>query len=366
MARGTVVVHADRPPQFWRCHEGITLRGVAQSIARLKGFAFGGHWTGLHAGPVFFVPDETLLRPDAQRLGIRGPDDLFGGVVPYPFVQTKIITHPLITPTAARPDGWSPRFSRRSHDSVLPGYSAFRRRDAIEAVRHLLPIGPVRAKLPRAAGAREQSTLASLRDLDVLLARLSAAELAEHGVVFETNLEPATTLSIGLVTLDDLTIAYHGRQWLGRDNAGRSVYGGSALTCVRGGWDALERMDVEPAVRLAIQQARAYDDATEEYGIVASRRNYDVGQGVDAHGSWRSGVFEASWRLGGASPAELAAMHLFAQSPPVDIVLASTVEAYGQDVEPPPGAIVHFQGDDEQDGPMIRYTVATAALERVA
>jgi hypothetical protein len=42
------------------------------------------------------------------------------------------------------------------------------------------------------------------------------------------------------------------------------------------------------------------------------------------------------------------------------------VEAYGRDAEPPPGAIVHFHGEDEQDGPMTRYTVATAALERVA
>ena len=366
MARGTVVVHADRPPQFWRCHEGITLCDVAQSIARLKGCDFGGHWDGLHRGSMFFVPDETLLRPYADSLGIRGPDDLFGGVVPHAFVQTKIITHPLVTPTAARPDGWSPGFSRRSRDSVLPGYSAFGRRDATEAVRRLLTIGPVRAKLPRAAGAREQSTLTSLRDLEALLARLSDAELAEHGVVFETNLEPATTYSIGLVTLDDLTIAYHGRQWLGRDNAGRSVYGGSALTCVRGDWDTLERLDVEPAVRQAIRQARTYDDATEEYAIVASRRNYDVGQGSDARGRWCSGVFEASWRLGGASPAELAAMHLFAQSPALDIVQASTAEAYGRDAEPPLGAIVHFRGDDEQDGPMIRYTVATAALERVA
>jgi hypothetical protein len=366
MARGTVVVHAARPPEFWRRHEGITLCGVAESIARFKDFDYGGHWDGRRPGAVFFVPDETLLRPHAEALGVRGPADLFGGIVPHAFVQTKIITHPLVTPTADRPDGWSEGFSRRSREGVLPGYSTFGRRDAADAVGRLLAIGPVRAKLPRAAGARDQCTLASLRDLDALVASVSATALAQHGLVFETNLEPVTTFSIGLVTLDDLTIAYHGRQWLGRDNVGRSVYGGSALTCVRGGWDALEGLDVEPAVRLAIRQARMYDAATEEYGITASRRNYDVGQGFDARGRWRSGVFEASWRLGGASPAELAAMHLFVESPALDVVQASTVEAYGRDVEPPPGAIVHFHGEDEQDGPMTRYTVATAALERVA
>jgi hypothetical protein len=366
MAQGTVVVHAARPPQFWRCHEGITLCGVAESIARFKGFEFGGHWDGPRPGSVFFVPDETLLRADADALGVRGAQDLYGGIVPHAFVQTKVITHDVVSPVAARPDRWSQTFAHRSRIAVLPGYSAFGRRDAAEAVRRLLAVGPVRAKLPRAAGAREQRTLQSLSDLEALLEPLTDADVAQHGVVFETNLEPVRTLSIGHVTLDDLTLAYYGHQWLGRDNTGRSVYGGSALTCIRGGWDAFERLDVEPAVRLAIRQARAYDEATEEYGIIASRRNYDVGQGTDARGEWRSGVFEASWRLGGASPAEVAALHLFAEAPATDVVHASTVEAYGPDVAPPPGAIVHFHGEDEQDGPMVRYTVAAAALERVA
>lgn len=366
MTQGTVVVHAARPPQFWRCHEGITLCGVAESIARFKGCEFGGHWDGPRPGSMFFVPDETLLRAEAHALGVRGAQDLFGGIVPHAFVQTKVITHILVSPIAARPDGWSESFARRTAGAVLPGYSAFARRDAVEAGRRLLARGAVRAKLPRAAGARDQSRLASMADVEGFAARISDADFAEHGVVLEADLEPVTTYSIGLVTLDDLTIAYHGRQWLGRDNAGRSVYGGSALTCVRGGWDALEGLDLEPAVRLAFRHARVYDEATEEYGIVASRRNYDVGQGTDAHGAWHSGVFEASWRVGGATPAELAAMQLFATSPFIDIVQASTVEAYGTDAAPPPGAIVHFHGDDERDGPMVRYTLATAALERVA
>jgi hypothetical protein len=366
MGWGTVVVHAARPPQFWRCHEGITLCGVAESIARFKGFEYGGHWDGRRAGSLYFVPDETLLCAEADALGVRGAQDLFGGIVPHAFARTKVITHDLVSSAAERPDGWSEAFGRSRGSAVLPGYSAFGRRDAAEAVARLLAIGPVRAKLPRAAGARDQSQLVSLADLQSLVSRVTDDDLARHGVVFETNLEPVTTFSIGHVTLNDLTIAYHGQQWLGRDNAGRTVYGGSALTCIRGGWDALERLDVEPVVRLAIRQARIYDEATAAYGIVASRRNYDVGQGRDARGHWWSGVFEASWRLGGASPAELAAMHLFAESPSVEVVHASTVEAYGPDAVPPPGAIVHFHGEDERDGPLARYTVATAALERVA
>ena len=208
-------MHAARPPQFWRCHEGVTLCGVAESIARFKGFDFGGRWEGRRSGAVFFVPDETLLRADAEALGVRGAQDLFGGIVPHAFVQTKIISHGLVTPGAERPEGWSERFNRRSRASVLPGYSAFGRRDAAEAVRRLLAIGPVRAKLPRAAGAREQFALSSLADVDSLLAAVTDRDLSRDGVVFETNLEPVTTFSVGQVTLDALTIAYHGEQWLG-------------------------------------------------------------------------------------------------------------------------------------------------------
>ena len=45
----------------------------------------------------------------------------------------------------------------------------------------------------------------------------------------------------------------------------------------------------------------------------ASRRNYDVVAGLDARGQRRCGVLEQSWRVGGASPAELVALAAFLQ-----------------------------------------------------
>jgi hypothetical protein len=358
MSKGSLVLHLSRPSTQGGGHEGTTLRCVAESIAAFKGFEYAGRYDPERpiAGPIFIVPDETLVCTEAQRLGVRCAEDVFGGVVPHEFVKTKVISHELVSDTARRPDGWSEAFGRRVRDVVLPGYSAFERDDVREAARRLLPIGRLRAKLPRNAGARGQQILRSAADVETLIEGLSDAELAQRGLLLELDLDPVTTLSVGHVRLDDTTLTYHGQQWLTRDNADADVYGGSELTCVRGGWDVLERVDVPANVRTAIRQAHTYDEATAEYGLIASRRNYDVGQGLDAHGRWHSGVFEASWRVGGASPAEIAAFHVLARLPEINRVRVVTVEAYGEDARPPADATVHFHGVDDKAGPLVRYT----------
>jgi hypothetical protein len=150
---------------------------------------------------------------------------------------------------------------------------------------------------------------------------------------------------------------YYGTQRITKDNQGRSVYGGSDLVCVRGGWEALDGLATAPVVRTSVAEARSYDEAMTEYpGFMVSRRNYDVGQGIDIEGRRRSKVFESSWRVGGATSAELVALSLFNQDPSVQVVEASHVEKFGKDCEAPRGAVIHFQGDDPRDGPVIRYT----------
>jgi hypothetical protein len=124
-------------------------------------------------------------------------------------------------------------------------------------------------------------------------------------------------------------------------------------------------MDAE--TRLAVSQARIYDHNADRYpGFLASRRNYDVGQGMDGRGQWRSGVFEASWRSGGASTAELAALTAFTQDSRLQVVEATSVKQFGRRTMIPAGAVVHFHGDDPEDGPLLRYTVVTRAMRRAA
>jgi hypothetical protein len=310
---------------------------------------------------LFFVPDQTLLLEEARSLGIRDPDDFFGGIVPRQFIKTKSISHQLVSRNACRPDGWSEAFSTATYQSVLPGYSAFHASDARVAAERLLQRGgAIRLKRTLCSGGRGQIVITTMKDVEQFLLEIREEELATYGLVLEENLRDAKTLSIGRINLSGFVLSYYGRQRRTRDNEGNLAYGGSDLVCVRGDWDAILRAVTEEHVRVAVEQAKSYDDAMQEFpGFMASRRNYDVGQGFDTQGRWRSGVFESSWRVGGASPAELLAIAGFIDDPEISIIEASHYEKFGQFDDPPETSIVHFRGADPQAGPLIRYTTIT-------
>ena len=77
-------------------------------LAEALGWRYGGAFDPQRRPPpggCYLVPDETLTCAQARHLGIRDEDDLFGGVVPHPFVASKVITHPLPGADAAAPPG---------------------------------------------------------------------------------------------------------------------------------------------------------------------------------------------------------------------------------------------------------------------
>jgi hypothetical protein len=362
MANGTVVLYFSRFGKPLQTHHKVVLDSGAKAIAKLKGCEFGGHYDAAcdYSGPLFFVPDDTLLLDEAACLGIRSPNDLYGGVVPHLFVKTKAITHGLVDRDAERPPGWSTAFAERVREIVLPGYTVFSNRDAHVAARRMLTRGPIRLKKPLSASGKDQTVVTTLNELDAVLEKVSADEMATYGMVLEENLHQVRTLSVGEAAVGDLRISYHGTQRAVADNERRPVYGGSDLVCVRGGWEVLDTLPMSPEIRAAVAAARRYDEATEEFhGFTASRRNYDVAQGIGADGRPRSGVLEPSWRVGGASSAELAAFAAFARDPSLEIVGASHVEEFGKSRRAPADAIVEFQGDDPEWGPLLRYTIVT-------
>jgi hypothetical protein len=345
-------------------HEAATRAGIARRLARLTGFSYAGEHdpNAIAPGCSYFVPGDTLMSDVAAKLGIIGADDLFGGVVPAGFVATKAITHPIVAVDACAPPGWSTEFPRLVAQSVLAGYSAFARKDALRAGRMLLERGPVRIKLASGIAGTGQWVVDDEAALAAVLATVADDEITRSGVIIEEHLEDAITHSIGHVRVAELVATYCGTQHTTTNNDGVEVYGGSELRVVRGGFNALLALELPVEVRLAIAQARVYDDAADRCfpGFYASRRNYDVAQGVDATGRRRSGVLEQSWRIGGASGAEIGALEAFQADPSLQSVRAVSYEIYGDGAQPPAGAAVYFRGVDPRVGALTKFTVVEA------
>jgi len=355
-----VVIYSHRPGKNPQGHESMSQNQVAARVAELLGYPFAGEYDASAAYdlPLYFVPRETLPGTShAARLGIRSERDLFGGVVPHPFVASKVITHPLLQPGSAAPQGWSPGFGDRVRDVVLPGYSAFSREDALAAGRQLLAQGAVRIKLASGIGGSGQSMAADAAALEQQIGALDETELRQGGVVLERNLNEVVTHSVGQVRIGRHVASYCGVQHLTRNNFGEEVYGGSDLLVARGDFEALLAMPHAPEVETAIEQARTYHRAALASfpGMLASRCNYDVAQGSDDSGAWRSGVLEQSWRIGGATGAELAALAAFQADPGLQSVRASTTEVYGGQA-PPEDAEIYFHGIDKHVGAITKYT----------
>jgi hypothetical protein len=341
-------------------HQRATVTSIARAVAALIGADFGGqHDPGSprRARP-YFVPNATLLAAEARGLGIETADDLFGGVVPFPFVATKSIVHPLVAPDAFRPPGWSSALPERVRDVVLPGFTAFAPADARRAARELLAVGAVRLKAGQGVGGHGQAVVADAAALDEAIAIFDREGLRECGIAVELDLQAGITHSVGQVKVGGLQASYCGVQSTTTDNAGARVFGGSDLVIARGGYEALVALPLDPGVRIAIDQARAFDAAANAAfpGLLASRRNYDVLCGRDRAGRVRSGVLEQSWRLGGASGPEIAALAAFRADPALRVVHAAAVERFGT-TRTPDGAIVQFSGVDSRLGALVKYTV---------
>jgi hypothetical protein len=71
-------------------------------------------------------------------------------------------------------------------------------------------------------------------------------------------------------------------------------------------------------------------------------------------------VLEQSWRVGGASPAEITALEAFRADASLRAVRASCPEIYDARHEPPRHAHVYFCGEDQEVGALIKYSVLEA------
>jgi hypothetical protein len=359
VVRGTVIAHVPEGGPALAEHERAALSGFVRRLARLLRYRAAGDGDPWPDGHRYFVPSCTLTWDEATRLGVRGPDDLFGAVVSHRYEGTKAITHPLVSAAAVAPPGWSDAFPEDIRDLVLAGYSAFDLHDALEAGDRLMAAGAVRIKPVLATGGNAQRVVRDRASLESALVELERAGTLPQGVVLEENLAELRTFSIGHIRAAGLEASYFGWQRLTRNHAGRQVFGGSDLTLVPGGFDALLALGPDEAVHTAIVQAARFDEAAQRLlpGLMGTRRNYDVLLGQDATGTRRSAVLEQSWRVGGATGPEIAGLEAFHAEPDRRLVRASCFEVYGNAPQPPPGACVYYDGCDPHVGRLMKYTV---------
>lgn len=360
--RPGVVVYDGRPHQPLDEHARVTLEHLGARLAYVRDYDYLGHFQPRHGRrPLYFVPRDTLLVDEARALGIDSRDDFFGGIVPYPVLQTKAIAHPLVDDTAMAPAGWCPALGARLAPVTLPGYAAFSKGDARRAALLLLARGAVRLKAGAGVGGLGQWPVNDEHELDAVLDGLEEAAVNDTGLVVEINLRRSLTYGVGQLHLGERVYSYFGTQRSTRNHAGKDVYAGSDLQVVRGDFDALLAVKCSPDVKLAIRQAKAFDAAVRASfaGLLVTRNNYDVIQGCDCADRPHSGVLDQSWRIGGASPAEIAAIEAFDHDPALRLVRVSTIEHYGA-IEPPHHARIHYSGVDPRVGQITKYTLVDA------
>jgi hypothetical protein len=356
---------ADRTVFTYGCeglvgHEAAFQVELGRRIAALLGCRFGGAFE--QAGrphPRYLLPCGTLIGASlAAELGLADEDDIFGGWVPHDFFATKAIIHPVVSRAAPTPEGWTHELPDEVRPLALRGFTAFSPEDALRAGRLLLPrVGTVRLKPVHADGGRGQVLAGSEADLERAVERFRSNGGLRDALVVEENLREVITYSVGQLRLAGRRISYCGTQHGTTNNSGEKAYGGSDLVVVSGGFDRLLRLPLSDEMVRATQCARSFDRLADRHieGFIASRRNYDIAAGTADDGGRRLGVIDQSWRTGGATGAEIAAIERFAEKPWLTAVRTRAVEYYGEPPPLPEGAAVYFQGSDPELGPMIKY-----------
>ena len=351
-------VHKNEPEHERVCHIELGRR-----LSLILGRTFGGYHNGalhLSNGQPYLIATDTIIGIERARdLGIFDESRLFGGVAPHAFMPTKAITHPLCHQDAMAPEGWSYKFSDYVRQVVLAGYTVFSPADALRAGKMLLRQGAVRIKPVHGKAGRGQLVVNDEPELRDVLRDIDPDELKECGLVLEEHLERVRTYSVGQVRVAGMVASYVGTQRLTLDNQGEEVYGGSELTVTRGDYPALFSLDLAPELMLAVAQAQLYDRAAAISfpDFFASRRNYDVAHGFDAHDRLRCGVLEQSWRPGGASAAEVLALEALHARSDINTIIAATLETFGEVEDVPSHAIELFNGQDRDIGHIRKYVM---------
>ncbi len=209
-------------------HQKATVADIARKVATLMDWDFGGEFdiSTRYGQQLYFVPNHTLLTHEARALRIRHHDDLFGGVVPFPFVATKAIVHPLVAPDRELPARLVARLPRsacatRCYQVLLPSRCRTRggRRPSYWRSEPYSAQAWPRHRRARSADGRRARPI-----LNPACKACPRPTSNATVVGIELDLAEATTYSIGQVRIGGLEASYCGTQSTTTDNTGATAF----------------------------------------------------------------------------------------------------------------------------------------------
>lgn len=314
---------------------------LAGWIAEQLGRVYQGEYKpGAELDAAFWVPHAPMTPEEAGALGITSKEQIFGAVVEPLHAQKSVFHCPLPRATYV-PAHFPLDFSRSVQVISAPGYTAFTPQDALLAFESLLQQGhSPRFKNPTATAGLGQRVASNRQEAEAVIAAISGDVFRRFGVVIEANIPISVgqphAFSSGWIELGGEEYTYVGTQSQGEKN----IYTGTRLHMVRGH---------EPPYVPDIPNA-VTDHTTYLLGLlglldglqIATRCNFNFVK------SMHDEVFavEPTFRIGGATGAELLAIGYLKDHPEEDQVVASTRFVYDQHEPLPAGAHRLYSGND--------------------
>lgn len=345
----------------------VFMRQKNAEVARLLSLITGQTYKGSYKSkkPIskesYLLTEKGLSLEEGKALGIVSAKQIYG-CVSHPILGSKTILHNPIN------ERRTPRFFPKEfakfvyqNDLVLPGYSAFNKKDIKKAYsqlkkQYLIP----RLKHGYASFGMNQFIINSENDLETVLQKIDEVKLAEYGVVMEANVENGVNPNVeseaysgGWSLIDNKLYSYIGKQSFG-DTGTPHRYLGTRIKIARGSTADLKDHLKDPIDIRIIENLQKLEKAISFLsGIICSRYNFDFINGR-IQGTNKKGLYalDPSFRMGGATSAEFLGKMILDKEPNINIVTVNYVVKYGQNPPYllPDNAITLFKGDDPEFG----------------
>lgn len=225
-------------------------------------------------------------------------------------LDTKTLLHPVFG--NPKPEAHDVSFAEEVKDTVLPGFSAFTKKSALQTYIKLFRNDEtnVRFKHPKKSDSDGQTVVHSTEETRKIITTHFDSEDENLGLVLETNVIDPQTISIGEIVIGGVTYSRIGFQDEVENNEGNTVFGGGVVHVIEGSLsDLVSKRDGDnDAITLALRQAHTVLEAVRSRTTTSNYIACDVIQGTDVSGNLISGVTDLTLRTGGMTGAELIAI----------------------------------------------------------